>query len=370
MLQPGIHRAIIESIILCCSSEYIPEWIQKQEQIVKGVHPFQLLRVLCEFFQSEDIKRRTVKVKECSKIGKDNRSNTAMEDFNGFSGENGIYGGLGYSSGKSRYGLSSEITSFKTEEEIDQLIWKIYSGYKVQGMFVHKYSGAIGETNCIPGGGVNEIDKWVYDVNLETDKGVFVESMMTNFSEKTKQHYILLFLKKLCETYKGEEKMNYANRSSWYEVSEFVQFYFDVWDRISGPGDDEIWWKTMKKEESSGTIYELKGVDVGNEVIDNFKAVYLFHCEEGYKMMKIGNDIYGPYGIWLKKYEAYCQRMFEEEDCFVYKEVLREESGEGKGDPKELLQELEKKISSVKDDINVDTYKEIKSKIKQLEECV
>ena len=119
MLQPGIHRAIIESIILCCSREYIPEWIQKQEKIVKGVHPFQLLRVLCEFFQSEDIKRRTVQVKECSKIGKDNRSNTAMEDFNGFSGENGIYGGLGYSSGKSRYGLFSEITSFKTEEEID-----------------------------------------------------------------------------------------------------------------------------------------------------------------------------------------------------------------------------------------------------------
>ena len=237
-------------------------------------------------------------------------------------------------------------------------------------MFVHKYSGAIGETDCIPGGGSNEIDKWVYDVELKNDKGMFIESMITNFSKKTKEYYILLFLKKLCETYKGEEKVNHGNRASWYEVSEFIKFYFDVWNRISGPGDDEVWWKTMKKEDSSGTIYELNGVDVGNEVVENFKAVYLFHCEEGYRMMKIGNDIYGPYGIWLKKYETYCRRIFEEEGRLIYKEVLKEETGDKKIDPKDLLQELEKKISSVKEDINVDTYEEIVSMVKQLEECV
>ena len=56
----------------------------------------------------------------------------------------------------------------------------------------------------------------------------------------------------------------------------------------------------MKKEGSNGSIYELTGYDVGNEVIDNFRAVYLFHCHDGYKMVKIGNDMYAPYGIWLK----------------------------------------------------------------------
>jgi len=53
MLKPGIHRAIIQSIIYCCSLENVPEWIQKNAKIVKGAHPFQLLRVLGEFFRDE-----------------------------------------------------------------------------------------------------------------------------------------------------------------------------------------------------------------------------------------------------------------------------------------------------------------------------
>ena len=369
MLNPGIHRAIIQSIIFCCSVENVPEWVQKDEKIVKGAHPFQLLRVLGEFFKSEDIVRRVGKVMEYSNVGERNRTNTAMEDFNGLSDDSCLNGGLGYNPRSHKYSLSYELISFKSEEEIDQLIWKIYSGYKVQGMFVHKYSGAIGEKNYVPGGGLNGIDQWIYDVELEDDEGHFIGSTMINFSKRTKKHYILLFLQNLCETYKGEEKMNPSDRPSWYEISEFIQFYIDIWDRISGPGDDEIWWKTMKKEGSRGTIYELTGFDVGNEVIDNFRAVYLFHCYDGYKMMKIGNDMYAPYGIWLKKYKAYCQRMYEEEDRSIYEVRLKEESVK-KGDSKELLKKLEEKITSVKDEINVDTYKEIVSTMKQLEECV
>ena len=369
MLKPRIHRAIIQSIIYCCSVDHVPTWIQKDAKIVKGAHPFQLLRVLGEFFRSEDIVRRVRQVIEYSGVGERNRTNTAMEDFNGLSDKSGLYGGLGYNSKTTRYSLSYDLISFKSEEEIDQLIWKIYSGYKVQGMFVHKYSGAIGEKNYVPGGGLNGIDQWVYDISLEDDTGNFTGSMMTNFSERTKKHYILLFLENLCETYKGEEKMNPADRPSWYEISEFIRFYIDIWDRISGVGDDEIWWKTMKKEGSNGTIYELTGFDVGNEIVNNFMAVYLFHCHDGYKMVKIGNDMYAPYGIWLKKYQVYCQRMYEEEDRTIYEEQLKEDSLK-KGDPKEVLKELEQKISSVKDEIDVDTYKEIVSTMEKLEECI
>ena len=369
MLKPGIHRAIIQSIIYCCSLENVPEWIQKNAKIVKGAHPFQLLRVLGEFFRAEDIVRRVNQVMKYSRIGERNRTNTPMEDFNGLSDDSCLNGGLGYNPMSHTYSLSYDLISFKSEEEIDQLIWKIYSGYKVQGMFVHKYSGAIGEKNYVPGGGLNGIDEWVYDVELEDDCGNYVESTMVNFSEKTKGHYILLFLQNLCETYKGEEKINPSDRPSWYEISEFIQFYIDIWDRISGPGDDEIWWKTMKKEGSEGTIYELTGFDVGNEVVDNFRAVYLFHCPDGFEMVKIGNDMYAPYGIWLNKYKVYCQRMYEEEDRLIYEEKLKEESIK-KDDPKELLKKLEEKISSVKDEINVDAYKEIVSVMKQIEECI
>ncbi len=369
MLKPRIHRAIIQSIIYCCSVDHVPTWIQKNAKIVKGAHPFQLLRVLGEFFRTEDIVRRVNKVMEYSRIGERNRTNTPMEDFNGLSDDSCLNGGLGYNPRSHKYSLSYDLISFKSEEEIDQLIWKIYSGYKVQGMFVHKYSGAIGEKNYVPGGGLNGIDKWVYDVELEDDCGNYIESTMVNFSETTKKHYILLFLQNLCETYKGEEKMNPSDRPSWYEISEFIQFYIDIWDRISGPGDDEVWWKTMKKEGSEGTIYELTGFDVGNEVVDNFRAVYLFHCHDGYKMVKIGNDMYAPYGIWLKKYQVYCQRMYEEEDRTIY-EVRSTEELSKKSDPKELLKELEEKISSVKDEINVDAYKEIVSVMKQIEGCI
>ena len=365
MLQAGIHRAIIQAIIYCCSVDNIPEWIQKEEKIVKGAHPFHVLRILGEFFRSEDIVRRVGRVMEYSDVGERNRTNTAMEDFNGLSCDSCLYGGLGYNSKTNRYSLSYEVISFKTEEEIDQLIWKMYCGYKVQGMFVHKYSGAIGEENYVPGGGLNGIDQWVYDVELNDDEGCLIETMLTNFTGRTKKHYILLFLHNLCETYKGEEKMNPSDRPSWYEISEFIQFYIDIWDRISGPGDDEIWWKTMKKEGSEGTIYELTGFDVGNEVVDNFRAVYLFHCYNGYKMMKIGNDMYAPYGIWLKKYKVYCQRMYEEKDRSIYEGILKET--EEKNIKRDLLKQLEEKISSVKGEINVDTYKEIQLTIKQLD---
>ena len=369
MLKPVIHRAIIQSIIYCCSVENVPEWIQGEEKIVKGAHPFQLLRVLGEFFRSEDIVRRVGKVMEYSSVEGGNRTNTAMEDFNGLSDDSCMNGGLGYNPRSHKYSLSYDLISFKSEEEIDQLIWRIYSGYKVQGMFVHKYSGAIGEKNYVPGGGLNGIDQWVYDVSLEDDEGNFTGSVMTNFSERTKKHYILLFLKNLCETYKGEEKMNPSDRPSWYEISEFIQFYIDIWDRISGSGDDEIWWKTIKKDGSNGTIYELTGFDVRNEVVDNFRAVYLFHCYDGFKMMKIGNDMYAPYGIWLHKYKAYCQRMCEEEDRSIYEVRLKEDSIEISESVK-LLEKLKQQMKSVKDEINADTYKDINSTIKKLEECM
>jgi len=368
MLKAGIHRAIIQSIIYCCSVENVPEWIQKEEKIIKGAHPFHILRILGEFFCLEDVVKRASKVMECSKIGEKNRTNTAMEDFNGFSDKSDLYGGLGYYSKTSRYSLSPELTSFKTEEEIDELVWRIYSGYKVQGMFVHKYSGAIGEKDYVPGGGLNGIEQWIYSDELKDDQGNLIETMLTNFTERTKKHYILLFLKQLCETYKGEEKMNDADRVSWYEVSEFIKFYIDIWDRISGEGDDEIWWKTMKKEGDTGTIYELTDFDVGNEIIDNFRAVYLFHCYDGYKMMKIGNDMYAPYGIWLNKYKSYCQRMYEEDDRSIYEVILKDK--EETNIKIDILKELEEKISSIKDDINVDTYKEIKTKMKQLEDIL
>ena len=77
-----------------------------------------------------------------------------------------------------------------------------------------------------------------------------------------------MFLKKLCEGYQGEEENSPVDRATWYEVSEFIIFYHDIWFSFGyTEGDEECWMSenitsgpiTHNLEENS-TMYEIPGV--------------------------------------------------------------------------------------------------------------
>ena len=95
----------------------------------------------------------------------------------------------------------------------------------------------IGQKNYVPGGGLNGIDQWAYDVSLEDDTGNFTGSMITNFSERTKEALYFIVSPRTCVKHiKGEEKMNPGiDRPSWYEISDsfysILIYGIEFWSR-------------------------------------------------------------------------------------------------------------------------------------------
>ena len=135
-----------------------------------------------------------------------------------------------------------------------------------------------------------------------------------------------MFLKRLCDEYEGEEGNSPVDRATWYEVSEFIKFYYDIWSSFdTTDGDDECWMGSLTsgpmtyKNGRSSTMYEIPGVwhqDDGGKFSQTFEVI-----------MKLQVDDWRN-GIWKKKYETYLQRIFEEEGIQLYNMIDTTRDGE------------------------------------------
>lgn len=372
MLQKDIHLAIVQSIIWCCtnvSSQRKRVWPDENGRIydfdswvtagrphpiktlsaseVPEVQPLALLRCLKDFFQNDIVRQKLQKsvtrgvrpnIETLMDDSWVHRIDSTMEFFNGRRYiEDTLSGGLtigrGYSSGpaSNRYPYLSI-----TPEEIDAY----YRRWGCEGDFVHKRNlgigwrgdGAAAYWSTIDGSWTNynshnfcSVYRGV-DETIRSDVHPYLleENTITNLSKVEKVTYINMFLKKLCEMYEGEEGNSPVDRATWYEVSEFIIFYHDIWDTIStSEGDDECWVSenitsgplTHRNHEGS-TMYEIPGVwhiSEGGKWTSNFETI-----------MKIGLNDWNN-SIWKKKYETYLQRIFEDEGTLIYNQIIEVE---------------------------------------------
>ena len=143
------------------------------------------------------------------------------------------------------------------------------------------------------------------------------DNTITNLSKEEKVTYITMFLKFLCTQYDGEEGNSPVDRATWYEVSEFIKFYHDIWSSFNySDGDEECWVSenitsgplTHNHYENS-TMYEIPGVwhsSDGGQWSQNFETI-----------MKLQTNDWEN-SIWKKKYDVYLQRIYQEDGTTPY----------------------------------------------------
>ena len=373
MLQKGIHLAIVKAIVYCCTNvsrerkrvwpggeiydyetwdqagrPYPTRTLSSSE--VPEVHPLALLRCLKEFFENPKIQERLLK--SITRRTRDNigaimgqswvdRIDSTMEFFNGrrYSGntqEGGLTIGRGYSSGpaSNRY-LDSQGDEYLVGRPED--IENYYKRWDCEGDFVHERNLGIGYNGSGEQYMYAQGDGWERTFNTHNFSSVYGEiredirgdvhpdflqdNTIANLSKVEKITYINMFLKKLCEGYQGEEENSPVDRATWYEVSEFIIFYHDIWSSFGyTQGDEECWMSenitsgplTHNLEERS-TMYEIPGVwhsSEGGKWSQNFEVI-----------MKLGTDDWRN-GIWKKKYDTYLQRIFEEDGKEIYFQMV------------------------------------------------
>lgn len=370
MLQKGIHLAIVKVIVGMCSdisterkrvwsSDLGPiydynTWVSAGRPhpiltISRGnlpeIHPFTFLRILKDFFDLPSIKeklqrslirRRRENLDTIMGGSWLHRIDSTMEFFNGrhYGPNNNFYGGLSIGQGYQTGPASNRYLNNEGDEDLvgtpEDINW-YYKRWDCEGDFVHKHNLGIGYKHT-----TEELD-WVEneavfrrfrvhnfasvysDENIHSDPNPEhkQDNMITNLSKIEKVVYISMFLTRLCEEYEGEEGNSPVDRATWYEVSEFIKFYYDIWFIFdTRVGDDECWESegittgpmTHKNGESS-TMYQIPGVwhpDDGGKWSQIFETI-----------MKLQVDDWRN-GIWKKKYETYLQRIFEEEGIELY----------------------------------------------------
>ena len=368
MLQKGIHLAIVKAVIFCCqnvSSERKRVWPGEEGPIYDHdtwisagrphpirtlppfrcpeVHPLTLLRILKEFFGLNTIKERlqdaiTRRTREnietiMGPSWRIERRDTTMELFNGKI-NGGIDCSIGLTIGTDLYHsgpagrrfLSTLEGGDVTPEDINEY----YKRWNCEGDFVHEKNLGIGHKfqniNVVLGPGVTQnfnshnFSSVYRDIpeNIRNDPHPYLlqENTIVNLSKQEKLTYINIFLKKLCAEYRGEEGNSPVDRATWYEVSEFINFYYDIWSSFdTTDGDEECWESenitsgplTYRNHESS-TMYEIQGVwhhTDGGKWSQNFETI-----------MKLQTNDWVN-SIWKKKYDMYIRRMGEE-GIFVY----------------------------------------------------
>ena len=377
MLQKGIHLAIVKAVIFCCqnvSSErkrvwgdyhiYDYEtWVEAGRPYPTGtlsasevpeVHPLAILRCLKEFFENPKIIERLLKsitrrtrenigmIMGNSWVG---RIDSTMEFFNGrrYSGntlEGGLTIGRDYYSGPASNRYSSPvwptditIQNPESPEEIDSY----YKRWDCDGDFVHERNIGIGFYGSVEI--LRQGDGWAETFNTHNFASVYggikgdirgdvhpyllKGNTIVNLSKQEKLTYINMFLKKLCAEYQGEEENSPVDRATWYEVSEFIIFYHDIWSSFGyTEGDEECWMSehitsgpmTYNLEERS-TMYEIPGVwhpSEGGKWSQNFETIMKLQVEDWRN------------GIWKKKYDTYLQRIFEEDGKEIYFQIIND----------------------------------------------
>lgn len=375
MLQKGIHLAIVKVIAGMCSdisterkrvwsSDLGPiydynTWVSAGRPHPRStisisnlpeIHPVTFLRILKDFFDLPSIRdklraaishRRRENIDMIMGGSWLHRTDSTMEFFNGkhWGLNDNLHGGLSIGQGYQTGPASNRYMNSEGDENLVGTpgdINEYYKRWDCEGDFVHKYNLGIGYKHT-----TEELD-WdeneagfrrfrvhnfasVYsDENIHSDPNPEhkQDNMITNLSKMEKVVYISMFFARLCEEYEGEEGNSPVDRATWYEVSEFIKFYYDIWFSFdTRVGDDECWESegittgpmTHKNGESS-TMYQIPGVwhpDDGGKWSQNFETI-----------MKLQVDDWRN-GIWKKKYETYLQRIFEEEEIELYNMIER-----------------------------------------------
>ncbi len=376
MLQKGIHVAIVKTIVFLCShvgierkktwpgTSYIYDydsWVAEgspnptgsiSSSSIPEIHPITILRILKDFFGLSDIHEKLeISITRGRRDNIDTimghssyreREDSTMEFFNGWRydgyspNRSEIYGGL--SVGPGHVGPASQryLNSVGAEDLVGtpEDINNYYMRWGCEGDFVHKKNEGIGrsytgETEWTDlGEGVRERMmshnfSQIYrheDIHSDNHPYLLLDNTITNLSKSEKINLISTFLNKLCEDYDGEEGNSPVDRVTWYEVSEFIKFYHDIWSKIGDTeGDEECWMEEFYFREpltyrnhASSNIYDISGVwhsDDGGKWSENFETI-----------MKLGiNDWRNS--IWKKKYDTYLQRIFEENNILLYEMI-------------------------------------------------
>tara|TARA_Y100000287_G_C14220111_1_gene355774 strand:+ start:38 stop:1252 length:1215 start_codon:yes stop_codon:yes gene_type:complete len=313
------------------------------------IHPFTFLRILKDFFDISSIKeklrgsmtrRRRENLDMIMGGSWLHRTDSTMEFFNGkyYGVNDNLHGGLSIGQG---YHAGPASNRYLNSEGDDDLVGtpgdinEYYKRWDCEGDFVHKYNLGIGYKHTTEeldwvelGEGVRQRFRVHNFANVYSDENIYSDpnpeykpdNMIINLSKTEKLVYIQMFLTRLCEEYDGEEENSPVDRATWYEVSEFIRFYHDIWFSFNTRvGDDECWEyegittgpMTHANHERS-TMYQIPGVwhpDDGGKWSENFETI-----------MKLQVDDWRN-SIWKKKYETYLQRIFEEDQVSIYSPI-------------------------------------------------
>jgi len=376
MLQKGIHLAIVNVITGMCSdisTERKKVWPEelgpiydydswehagrplptstKSRSTLPEVHPLTFLRILKDFFNIPSIQeklRRAItrgrreNIDIIMGVSWLQREDSTMEFFNGVHFYNDtLHGGVSAGSGSLRGPASNRYLNSEGSEHLigtPEDINEYYKWWSCEGDFVHKKNQGIGyqhrseeielEPGVISTFRTHNFASVYSDAEIHSDNHphLLTENIITNLSKVEKVVYISMFLKRLCDEYEGEEGNSPVDRATWYEVSEFIKFYYDIWSSFdTTDGDDECWMGSLTsgpmtyKNGRSSTMYEIPGVwhqDDGGKFSQNFEVI-----------MKLQVDDWRN-GIWKKKYETYLQRIFEEEGIQLYNMIDTTRDGE------------------------------------------
>lgn len=371
MLQLGIHCVITDLIVSLCK-DISPErkrkwpegvgpicdrheWIEKgkpnptgtiSSSLLPEYNPIAILRVLNEFFQDPEMQDRLqisirrqptrntpVQTEQRGASLIDLRTRTSMELFNGY--WIGIEGGLRYPHSNSP--AISYVDSWDGSEWAHSSLDYISNYYKAWGCendFVHPKNDTIGyysqdyleklQEGRVPVQGCPHNMLMYSDVGFRNDNHPYLwdrDDTIRGFTKNEKKKIIIQFLRELCEKYIVDEPgVSSFNRPTWYEVSEFIKFYYDIWQGIDHPDGDEEEWVAegisstpLSCYRYNSSMYGVPGVwnmDEGGKWSDNFERI-----------MKLGtnhrDDWYNS--IWKKKYRTYCERVFEEDGIEIYR---------------------------------------------------
>jgi hypothetical protein len=386
MLQMGIHCAIVKVIVEMCadiSTErkrvWSPDvgpiydhgsWISAgkphptssiSRSKLPEVHPVTFLRMLKDFFDLPSIQ---IKLRRAITRGIRNnndmvmggswlhREDSTMEYFNGrYTYNDTLHGGVSVGSGSDRGPASNRYLHIEGDENLIGTPEDINEYYKIwdcEGEFVHKRNIGIGHKHTTESFDLVEIGDGIFhryiphnfsphrtfqsvysdeEIHSDNHPHLLTENIITNLSKQEKLVYISMFLTRLCEEYDGEEGNSPVNRATWYEVSEFIKFYYDIWSSFDTTnGDDECWMESLTsgpmtyKNGESSTMYEIPGVwhpDNGGKFSQNFEVIMKLQVDDWWN------------SIWKQKYETYLQRIFEEEGIQLYKMIESERETEG-----------------------------------------
>ena len=376
MLQLGIHCVITDLIVSMCkdiSQERKRKWpdgvgpiCDWHEWEAKGrpnptgsisssllpeYNPIAILRVLNEFFQDPEMqdrlkmsitRQRTRNITvdyDPRQHAMDLHDMTSMELFNG--SVPGLNGGVRNSDSRSvSFGQAIPyINSWDGSEWAHSSLDYISNYYKAWGCendFVHPRNRTIGycsqdylDTRHHPLRSPHNMLMYS-DVSFTNDNHPYFvdrDGTLRGFTKMEKRRIISQFLRELCEKYIIDEPgVSQFDRVTWYEVSEFIKFYYDSWQSIDHPdGDEEEWMAEgisstpLSCYRYNSSMYNVPGVwsiDEGGKWSENFERI-----------MKLGtnhrDDWYNS--IWKKKYQTYIQRVFEEDGVEIYRRIVNDE---------------------------------------------